>query len=74
VLSDHVDQLHTLAQALLEYETLSGDEIKELLDSGKLDRPDGSKAKPDVAPGIGAVIPRAGKRKGPFHDPKPQGA
>ena len=74
VLSDHVDQLHTLAQALLEYETLSGDEIKELLDSGKLDRPDGSKIKPDVAPGIGAVIPRAGKRKGPFHDPKPQGA
>jgi cell division protease FtsH len=74
VLSDHVDQLHTLAQALLEYETLSGDEIKELLDSGKLDRPDGSKVKPDVAPGIGAVIPRAGKRKGPFHDPKPQGA
>jgi cell division protease FtsH len=74
VLSDHVDQLHTLALALLEYETLSGEEIQQLIDTGKLDRPDGTTTKPDVAPGIGAVIPRAGKRKGPFHDPKPQGA
>ncbi|KPF73452.1 cell division protein FtsH [Blastomonas sp. AAP25] len=74
VLSEHVDQLHTLAQALLEFETLSGDEIQEIIATGKLDRPDGKSIKPDVAPGIGAVIPRAGKRKGPFHDPKPQGA
>ena len=74
VLSEHVDQLHTLAQALLEFETLSGDEIQQLVETGKLDRPDGKSIKPDVAPGIGAVIPRAGKRKGPFHDPKPQGA
>ncbi|MFN3818821.1 ATP-dependent zinc metalloprotease FtsH [Blastomonas sp.] len=74
VLSEHVDQLHTLAQALLEFETLSGDEIQQIIATGKLDRPDGKSIKPDVAPGIGAVIPRAGKRKGPFHDPKPQGA
>ncbi|MFC3307885.1 ATP-dependent zinc metalloprotease FtsH [Blastomonas aquatica] len=74
VLSEHVDQLHTLALALLEFETLSGDEIQEIIATGKLDRPDGKSIKPDVAPGIGAVIPRAGKRKGPFHDPKPQGA
>ena len=74
VLSEHVDQLHTLALALLEYETLSGDEIQQLIETGKLDRPDGNSAKPDVAPGIGSVIPRAGQRKGPFHDPKPQGA
>lgn len=49
-------------------------EIQEIIATGKLDRPDGKSIKPDVAPGIGAVIPRAGKRKGPFHDPKPQGA
>jgi cell division protease FtsH len=34
VLTEHMDQLHTLAKALLEYELLSGDEIKDLL-SGK---------------------------------------
>ena len=31
ILTKHIDQLHTLAKALLEYELLSGDEIKDLL-------------------------------------------
>ena len=33
-----------LAQALLEYETLSGEEIRTLLDSGKIDRPNAPSA------------------------------
>ena len=31
VLTENLDDLHTLAKALLEYELLSGDEIKALL-------------------------------------------
>ncbi len=31
VLTDHIDQLHMLARGLLEYETLSGEEIRGLL-------------------------------------------
>lgn len=31
LLTDNMDELHTLAKALLEYELLSGDEIKDLL-------------------------------------------
>ena len=31
ILSDHRDELETLAQGLLEYETLSGDEIRNLI-------------------------------------------
>ena len=31
LLNTHLDQLHTLAKALLEYELLSGDEIKDIL-------------------------------------------
>ena len=31
ILREHADELETLAQGLLEYETLSGDEIRNLL-------------------------------------------
>jgi len=31
ILTEHLDDLHTLAKALLEYETLSGDEVRALL-------------------------------------------
>ena len=31
MLTDHIDDLHTIAKGLLEYETLSGEEIQNLL-------------------------------------------
>ena len=31
ILEDHINDLHTVAKGLLEYETLTGDEIKALL-------------------------------------------
>ena len=40
VLTEFRDELDGLAKALLEYETLSGDEIKTLLTGGTIDRPD----------------------------------
>ena len=39
LLEKHIDQLHSLAKALLEYETLSGDEIKDLLSGKGINRP-----------------------------------
>ena len=35
ILKTQEDKLHLLAQAMLEYETLTGDEIKQLLDKGR---------------------------------------
>jgi cell division protease FtsH len=32
LLTEHINDLHTLAKGLLEYETLSGQEVKDLLD------------------------------------------
>ena len=46
ILKTQEDKLHVLALALLEYETLTGDELKELAATGKLDRPDAPSSPP----------------------------
>lgn len=73
VLTEHIDQLHQLAGALLEYETLSGEEIKKLLSDGDIGRPDPKTIKGTITP-AGAAIPRTRRPKGPFGSPAPQGA
>jgi cell division protease FtsH len=63
LLKKHNKQLHLLANALLEFETLSGEEIKSLLATGKFERDDGAVVKPSGIPQIGTAIPKAGRRK-----------
>ena len=76
LLKKHSKQLHLLANALLEFETLSGEEIKSLLATGKFERDDGAIAKPSSIPQIGTAIPKAGRRKAGdvSGEPNPQGA
>jgi cell division protease FtsH len=75
LLKTHEDQLHLLAQALLEYETLTGEEIKSLLENGKIDRPDAPRGPMIAQPVQGSSIPKAGKRFGGAKgDEAPQGA
>jgi cell division protease FtsH len=62
ILKANEDKLHLLAQSMLEYETLTGDEIKELLETGKVDRPDQPRGPTIVQPSHGSSIPKAGKR------------
>jgi len=64
ILQAEVEKLHLLAQALLEYETLTGEEISQLLNTGKLDRPDAPTGPLRPAALQGATVPRAGKRLG----------
>ena len=72
LLTDHEDQLHLLAQAMLEYETLTGEEIRTLLDTGKIDRPDAPSGPVPVQPAQGSSVPKSGKRFG--GEGAPQGA
>jgi cell division protease FtsH len=48
ILTEHLDDLHTIANALLEYETLSGEEVKALL-RGEAIRVGGGEAPPPRA-------------------------
>jgi cell division protease FtsH len=71
LLEEHRGELETLAQALLEYETLSGDEIKTLLAGGVIDR--GSSNKPSL-PAAGSSIPKAKRPKPGIGGAAPAGA
>jgi cell division protease FtsH len=61
VLEEHRDELETLAKALLEYETLSGDEIKALLAGETIER--GGTKGPSI-PAAGSSIPKSKQPKG----------
>jgi cell division protease FtsH len=71
VLTEHGDQLETLAQALLEYETLSGEEIKTLLDGGTIDR--GGSSRPNL-PTAGSSIPKSRRKPQGLGGAAPAGA
>jgi cell division protease FtsH len=71
VLDEHRDELEQLAQALLEYETLSGDEIKTILGGGSIDR--GGSAKPAI-PAAGSSVPKSTRKNAPLGGPAAAGA
>ena len=64
ILKTQEAKLHVVALALLEYETLTGDEIKQLMETGKLDRPDAPSGPAMPTAVRGSAIPKAGKKFG----------
>ncbi|AEV39176.1 Cell division protease FtsH-like protein [Pseudovibrio sp. FO-BEG1] len=60
LLREHEDQLHLIAQGLLEYETLSGDEIRKMLDGEQPVRDTGDDT-PSTPRSTG--VPTAGAKK-----------
>ena len=70
-LEEHRDELETLAQALLEYETLSGDEIRTLREGGSIDRGGSTGSSIPLA---GSSVPKAGRNARPLGGPAAAGA
>lgn len=50
ILTDNLDFLHTLAKALLEFESLNGDEIKDLMDGKPIERDEPAEEPKDKKP------------------------
>jgi cell division protease FtsH len=69
VIRENIEQLHSIAQALLEYETLSGDEIRNLLDG----QPPVRETESEASTPKGTGVPKAGKTAKKKSDPKPKG-
>ena len=59
ILTEFEDQWSAIAEGLLEYETLTGDEIETLMAGGTIDRPDEDSGDS----GSGSAVPVIGKKK-----------
>ncbi len=75
VLEDHMDELHNVTRMLLEYETLSGDEVRALIRGESISRPDIDEDTPSPTATSGTSIPKSGRRSGNMGpaQPQPQG-
>ncbi len=70
ILTDRLDDLHVIGRALLEYETLSGDEIKALLRGEKIVRETPEDTQTPSTPA--SSVPSAGRPRGGGLSPEPQ--
>jgi len=69
MLTEHHDQFEAIAQALLEFETLTGDELRALMDGKPPVRPDDNEPTVHKA----SVVPSAGKSTRKRPGPEPEG-
>ena len=74
VLTDNLDELHKLALALLEYETLTGDEAKRAIAGEDIGRDDKANRSPQPRSATGASIPKSRRPGGGWGEPTPAGA
>ncbi len=77
ILTENIDELHTISNGLLEYETLSGDEVQNLLKGMPIDRSDndegGSSDRPrSSVPSSGTANKKDRPSGGMEPEPQPQ--
>jgi len=74
ILTSHLDELHALAKGLLEFETLSADEIRKVIRGEKIVRDTGGPVEtpPPPTPGRRSSVPPAGQKPAGGFEPEPQ--
>jgi cell division protease FtsH len=76
ILTSHLDELHALAHGLLEYETLSSDEIRRVIKGERIIRDTGTSPAPASeeprGPGRRSSVPPSGRQSGIGPEPEPQ--
>src|SRR5213080_4763066 len=74
ILTAHLDELHLLAKGLLEYETLSADEIRRVIKGERIVRDVSTPAPSDESrPGRRSAVPPSGRPSGLEPEPQPGG-
>ncbi|MGD1870697.1 MAG: ATP-dependent zinc metalloprotease FtsH [Neomegalonema sp.] len=68
ILTEKIDDLHRLAQGLLEYETLTGEEINKVLRGETITRDDGDQDTRPGAPSSGVGVPKTKPKRPPETD------
>jgi cell division protease FtsH len=71
ILTGHLDELHALAKGLLEYETLSADEIRRVIKGERIVRDTSVPPAADDRPGRRSSVPPSGRPSG-LEAPEPQ--
>jgi cell division protease FtsH len=74
ILTEHLDELHAVAKGLLEFETLSADEIRKIIRGEKIVRDTGGPVETPPAPASGrrSSVPPAGQKPAGGFEPEPQ--
>jgi cell division protease FtsH len=73
ILTTRLDELHALAKGLLEYETLSVDEIRRIIKGERIVRESSSGAPAEEARGRRSSVPPSGRPTGLEPEPQPGG-
>ncbi len=71
VLTEHTDELHMLAKALLEYETINGEEMQSLLKGEPINRPEPAEEPETPDGGERSSVPSSGAGGGIEPEPQP---
>ena len=73
IITNNIDELHAIANGLLEYETLTGEEVRALMRGESIVRPSSDGDGGESASGIRSSVPSSGAVKsGPDPEPEPQ--